>query len=88
MDVIGAARPKHHLTQGVHIPMPKMGFDQLGLMVARLDSSHDACNVRISEIRRLMDLSCDQSHITLREWRCLLDRIALVQSGNAEAPPG
>lgn len=59
--------------------MPNMGFEQLGLMIGRLDPSHDACNVRIGELRRLMDASCDQGAISLREWRALLDRVVLVQ---------
>lgn len=59
--------------------MPNMGFDQLGLMIGRLDPTDDACNVRISELLRQMDMSCHQGDITLREWRSLLDRIVPIQ---------
>ena len=59
--------------------MSAMGFDQLGLMISSLDARHDACDVRIGELRRQMDIACGQGHISLREWRMLLDRISLVE---------
>lgn len=59
--------------------MSDLGFDQLGLMISSLDATHDACHIRISELRRQMDIACGQGHITLREWRTLLDRITLVE---------
>ena len=60
--------------------MSDMGFDQLGLMVGRLDATHDACHIRKGELRRQMDIACGQGHISLREWRTLLDRITLIET--------
>jgi hypothetical protein len=57
----------------------KMDFDRLQSMTFVLDPTHQACNIRIGELRRLMDLSCDQGDITIREWRLLLDKVAVVQ---------
>ena len=59
--------------------MSDMGFDQLGLMISSLDARHDAFDVRIGELRRQMDIACGQGHISLREWRMLLDRITVVE---------
>ncbi len=60
--------------------MADMGFDQLELMMGRLDATDDACQVRIGEFRRQMDIACGQGHISLREWRSLLDRVNLVEA--------
>lgn len=59
--------------------MSIMDFDQLHSMALGLDATHQACNIRIGELRRLMDLSCDQGDISIREWRVLLDTVANVQ---------
>jgi len=59
--------------------MSTMDFNQLQSMTAGLDASHQGCDVRISELRRLMDLACEQGHISIREWRMLLDKVAAVQ---------
>lgn len=70
--------------------MADMGFDQLELMIGRLDAADDACQVRIGELRRRMDIACGQGHITLREWRSLLDRVNLVEAqlgGGASSAP-
>lgn len=59
--------------------MSTMDFDQLQSMTAGLDIAHQGCDVRISELRSLMDLACDKGHISIREWRMLLDKVAAVQ---------
>ena len=66
--------------------MSDLGFDQLGLMISSLDATHDACHIRISELRRQMDIACGQGHITLREWRTLLDRSGKVLDGKIGNP--
>lgn len=59
--------------------MSKMDFNQLQAMTAGLDAAHQGCDIRIGELRRLMDIACDQGDISIREWRMLLDKVAAVQ---------
>ncbi len=59
--------------------MSRMDFDQLQSMALGLDPAHQACNIRIGELRRLMDNACDLGEISIREWRVLLDKVANIQ---------
>jgi hypothetical protein len=59
--------------------MSKMDFNQLQSMTVSLDASDRACQHQISDLRRLMDSACDQGDISIREWRMLLEKVALVQ---------
>lgn len=36
-------------------------------------------SAQLAELRRRMDLACDAGHITIREWRTLLDKTAVLQ---------
>ncbi len=57
-----------------------MSADQLGMMIDRLDYGHEACHIRVGEVRRQVDIACGQGHISLREWRSLLDRITAFEA--------
>ena len=56
-------------------------FDHAKLeeIVLSLDPNKYDCQMRIVEIRKQMDESCDKRFITIRQWRVLLDIVAAVQ---------
>lgn len=45
-----------------------------------LDPLASDCRVKISDLRKGMDVACDVGTITLKQWRLLLDRIAAIQA--------
>lgn len=57
---------------------------QLNACVLALDRNSIDCKADISRLRRLMDVACDSGHITITQWRTLLDRISEVQAGLTE----
>jgi hypothetical protein len=61
--------------------MPGVPLDcqQLESMLLALDPSLPGCRVQITELRRQMDIACDNGSITLQQWRGLLDKTAGVQ---------
>lgn len=43
-----------------------------------IDPTSQGRAAQIAELRRRMDLACDAGHITIREWRTLLDKVAAI----------
>lgn len=48
--------------------------------ICKLATEPDLTREKISGVRVEMDRSCDLGHITIRQWRQLLDEMAKVQS--------
>lgn len=46
--------------------------------VSAIDPRSPGRTAQIAELRRRMDLACDAGHITIREWRTLLDKVAAL----------
>ena len=61
------------------MPRAPLDYLQRESMLLALDPSSPGCRVRISELRRAMDIACDIGSITLQQWRVLLDKTAAVQ---------
>jgi hypothetical protein len=55
-------------------------MQELEKMLAEIDPASLECRVQITQLRRHMDEACDSGKINIKEWRALLDRVAVVQS--------
>lgn len=57
-----------------------LSYGQLESMMVHLDPTALDFRIAISNIRRLMDASCDGGAITIRQWRRLLETVSALQS--------
>jgi hypothetical protein len=53
---------------------------ELEKMLVEINPASPGCREQITQLRRHMDEACDSGKITIKEWRALLDRVAVVQS--------
>jgi hypothetical protein len=62
------------------MPGAPLDHRQLESMLLALDPSSPGCRAGVGELRREMDIACDNGSITLQQWRVLLDKTAAVQN--------
>ena len=71
------------LKRGVHVSQPassdRSTLAMFEAALESLDPRSPGRSAQVAELRRRMDLACDAGHITIKEWRNLLDRVAAIQ---------
>lgn len=55
-------------------------YFQYEAKVHELDPTRTGCRSQIVDLRRELDAACDQSKITLREWRILRELVSSKQA--------
>lgn len=60
-------------------------YHQLQSMILDLDPMSHDCQIKIADIRHLMDAACDSRTITISQWRTLLENISLLRSRSGGA---
>lgn len=60
---------------------------ELDVMIALLDPAAYDCRLKIADIRRIMDASCDMGAITLYQWRTMMETLGTIQAKCAAVDP-
>lgn len=60
---------------------------ELDVLIVQLDHTAYDCRLKIADIRRLMDASCDMGAISLHQWRNMMEILAGVQAKCAAVDP-
>ena len=61
--------------------------DEIEAIVLSLDPTLRDCRLRIADVRKQMDASCDKGLMTISQWRRLLDAVAALQSRCVDSQP-
>lgn len=65
-----------------------LDHSKLEEIILSLDPAKPDCRLRIADVRRDMDHSCDKGLLTIGQWRRLLDAVSAVQSRCIGSSPG
>lgn len=55
-------------------------FKEFESAILKIDPAAHDCRLKVADVRRQTDAACDVGHISMAQWRYLLDRVAAIQA--------